>query len=73
MYYNTGLLFNEFKNDALVNISNLSDDKISRVIDNIPNNWNISSSEKSSLYNFIIFRKNEIKNIFNGVLKNAGY
>lgn len=73
IYYNIGIFFDEYKNSALNNISKIPDDKISAIIESVPDIWKLSKIEKSHIFNFIIYRKNKLHKLFDNVLKDAGF
>jgi len=73
IYEKVGIFFEVYKNIALDNIKSISDNKIKDVVDSVPNDWHITSSDKNNIIGFLIYRKNSIEKFFNNVLTNAGF
>lgn len=53
-------------------ISNITDKQTQEILDNIPEEWNLSGNEKQAIFDFIFKRKIKVEEHFNFLLKEIG-
>lgn len=72
IYFKYGLFFDKIKHDICEKISRITDKQIQEILDNIPDEWNLSVNEKESIFDFVYKRKTKVEEQFNFLLKEIG-